>query len=82
MEYDISCVKFNFNSIPNFAKTVNRLVKLFKERIMVKLYTFGNPSYLPSEQLEPIHPAIHVQNPSVFLHVLQLGEQTREQFLP
>lgn len=49
---------------------------------MVKLYTFGNPSYLPSEQLEPIHPAIHVQNPSVFLHVLQLGEQTREQFLP
>lgn len=50
---------------------------------MVNLYTFGVIlAYLPSEQLEPIHPAIHVQNPSVFLHVLQLGEQTREQFLP
>lgn len=37
---------------------------------------------LPSEQLWPIQPALQEHNPSVFRHVLQLGEQCKEQFVP
>lgn len=37
---------------------------------------------LPSEQLWPIQPSLQEHNPSVGRHVLQLGEQDREQFVP
>lgn len=37
---------------------------------------------LPSEQLWPIQPALQEHNPSAGRHVLQLGEQGREQFVP
>lgn len=33
-------------------------------------------------QLEPIQPVTHEHSPSVCRHVLQLGKQTLEQFLP
>ena len=35
-------------------------------------------------QLSPVHPGAQLQDPSVCRHVsgLQLGEQTREQFVP
>lgn len=36
----------------------------------------------PVVQLSPVHPVLHVHNPSVCRHVLQLEEQTREQLLP
>lgn len=38
--------------------------------------------HIPMVQLEPIQPATQEHNPSVFRHVLQLGKQTLEQFLP
>lgn len=35
-------------------------------------------------QLSPVHPGAHLHNPSVCRHVsgLQLGEHSREQFMP
>lgn len=37
---------------------------------------------IPLVQVRPIQPALQEHIPSVFLHVLQLGEHTLEQFLP
>lgn len=48
---------------------------------MQKLFFFPE---IPVVQLSPVHPEAHIHDPSVCLHVpgLQLGEHSREQFVP
>lgn len=45
-------------------------------------HNFGHIEQLPSVHLGPDHPALQAHNPSVRRHILQLGEQILEQFLP
>lgn len=78
---DYTIYQFNYDISANIIIMTNVCTYTHINISYILLIAYSH-SDIPIVQLWPIHPAIHVQRPSVCLHVLQLGEQTSEQFVP